>query len=141
MALVDSALVLSVGGGLLARQLKFAVFGPPDACPRPVIMPPIEPELRIPASPELCAAWAAGALVAQTLVLLTRMVFARMRGGTSLRIRKIGAARVELCSAWRGGGGECYTQANATPDAVAGLALDAVLRSTSSSTAVVVVNV
>ena len=147
MVLVDSALVFSVGGGLLARQLRFAVFGPPDNCPRPVMletwgwgMPLVEPELRIPPSPELCAAWAAGALVAQALVLLTRKLFTRIRGDTSLRVRRIGAARVDLCSSSRGGRGQCYTH-RSPPDAVAGLALEAVLRRSGAGTAVVVVNV
>ena len=140
--MIESALFLSVGGGMLARQIKHAVYGPPGCPATTSIMPLAQPAaLRIPVSPETCAAWAAGALMAQALVLLACRIAAHIRGGTILRVRTIGASRVELSSTWRGGGRGKHYHHHGSPRSAADVALKALLRRPDVGAVVVVVNV
>ena len=116
---MEAPLLLSIGTGLLVRQLRHVLFGQPEvACPNPsdfhihapVLLPapiaPLTPTLRLPTSPGNVAAWASGALAAQVLVFLVRRIALLMRGGTTLRVRRVGN-RIDLESFRRGGSFEC----------------------------------
>ena len=125
----EAMLLLSVGGGLIARQLRNYLSGPPEPCIMPTLstgrfelddewlhplllgQPPVavqpKPTLRLPASPANLAAWAAGALLSQALVLLVWRLADLWRGGMVLRARHI-SGRIEIESEWRAGHGDGY---------------------------------
>jgi hypothetical protein len=165
--LPESVVVLSVGGGLLARTLR-NVFAPyDDACDAPPLplhscaacdepppphllllgaaVPPspwwssVEPSLRIPATSVELASWAVGALLAQLVHLLLRRLF---RGRSAFRVHVGGAAvpRVEFLSTWRGSGRVSDMLVRGSPRKSATRALEGLMRHRDTATAIVVVN-
>ena len=98
--MADAGLLLAVGGGLIVRSARHAIFGAPNACVAPPILnlhwPPPSAVLRLPASSATAAAWVAGALAAKLALHLARKIAVRYRRKPAFRVRRVGRARVEL---------------------------------------------
>ena len=96
------AFLLSIGGGLLARQLRTTLY-PPDACGASShsFHTDVTPTLRVPSSPVTVAAWVAGGLAAHAFVIVVWRLVDLWRGTACFHVHKAPGARLELQSGWR----------------------------------------